>query len=296
MKRRATARGRQEVPDLVVVQAVAVTPTPLPGGDPPHVHPLAAAEAAESGLIWKQDDRGLWHAKGNGGTYYAIPKPSGFEVLWIGTDGNQILLGQHETLPGAFQTARRFLPERAAAEVVPVLHEGPSEAAEVTDAHVSEGIGWTDLGRDPERQAKLIKWADRVGKLDTPIKVYEVVGPWLHKQKQEVFLVILLDVHGKPSNGVCEVAKGQRDRVQVSIADVMQKVLQSGAKSFIVVHNHPSGKARPSPSDERLTKGIDQAAFLYRPDIAFDDHVIVGVGELFSFKHGGLKRLDSRAR
>jgi DNA repair protein RadC len=73
-------------------------------------------------------------------------------------------------------------------------------------------------------------------------------------------------------------------------------VLTSGAEGFIVVHNHPSGKASPSDADKDLTKAISKAANLFDGDLTFIDHVIVGNGQYYSFYDKKLYRVSEKKR
>jgi DNA repair protein RadC len=57
------------------------------------------------------------------------------------------------------------------------------------------------------------------------------------------------------------------------------------AASIIVVHNHPSGVAKPSGEDEVFTSRLKEAAALF--DIALLDHVIVAGGGSYSFRADG---------
>jgi DNA repair protein RadC len=57
------------------------------------------------------------------------------------------------------------------------------------------------------------------------------------------------------------------------------------ASAIIVTHNHPSGNPRPSEDDRKLTKKLSEAAKML--DIAFIDHIIVGLGRYHSFRDYG---------
>jgi len=54
----------------------------------------------------------------------------------------------------------------------------------------------------------------------------------------------------------------------------------------IFAHNHPSGLAEPSRSDELLTQALKQALALV--DVKVLDHFIVGAGSAMSFAERGL--------
>jgi hypothetical protein len=256
---------------------------------------IAEEGAEERGLQWAQRRDGTWKAEGMGGAYYVAPEPGGFHAWWMERGGQQLDLGTSSTLGGAFGRANAFQPavaaeaaaaspQAVAAEVVPVIHEAP--AATVVDPSPmvpAKDVPWIRLERDPRKYEAALKVAGQVGKIDGPSKIYELLGDKLSREDQEVFLVVLCDVHGK-LRGVVEVARGQRSRVAVGVVDVFRPVLESGAESFAVVHNHPSGSANPSASDKSLTHAIERATKdLVSKETAFLDHVIVGMGEYYSF-------------
>jgi proteasome lid subunit RPN8/RPN11 len=54
------------------------------------------------------------------------------------------------------------------------------------------------------------------------------------------------------------------------------------AGAIILVHNHPSGSAKPSTSDIELTVQIVNACKTV--NVSVHDHVIIGRGEYYSFK------------
>jgi DNA repair protein RadC len=140
------------------------------------------------------------------------------------------------------------------------------------------------MDRDTSELAK----GKKLGKACTPQEIYKLVRDPLEKESQEVFLVIPLDLHGELISRPVEVARGQRDRVSIGISDVMRPVAQTNAKGFVVVHNHPSGHARPSPKDKELTDTIRKHTF---PDVTFLDHIVVGSAEFFSFTENKLYKV-----
>jgi DNA repair protein RadC len=54
----------------------------------------------------------------------------------------------------------------------------------------------------------------------------------------------------------------------------------------ILAHNHPSGIAEPSQSDQQITRRLQDALALI--DVRVLDHVIVGEGKPYSFAERGL--------
>jgi DNA repair protein RadC len=116
---------------------------------------------------------------------------------------------------------------------------------------------------------------------------YELLVTKMSGESQEIFVVLCLDLNRQLSAYV-EVARGQRDRVNVDVTDVMRPVIVSNCHGFIVAHNHPSGQAEPSDKDRELTDRIRAAAVPYSSK--FIDHVVVGRGEWYSFADEKLKK------
>lgn len=82
------------------------------------------------------------------------------------------------------------------------------------------------------------------------------------------------------------MAQGTLDHAMVYPREIVKEALSIGARSVILVHNHPSGDLTPSHADISLTKKILDA--LQIVDIQTHDHVIVGKNQTKSFKELGL--------
>ena len=72
------------------------------------------------------------------------------------------------------------------------------------------------------------------------------------------------------------------------------------AKGFVVVHCHPSGVARPSEADQKLTDALETATPLaLGPEVQFVDHVIVastgGGGQFYSFRERQVHKVGKSA-
>lgn len=81
--------------------------------DGEHVHEVRE----EAGLRWVERE-GVWRARGDSGLYEVRHARGRFHAVWLGNDGNQVPLGERDSLPAAFGAARRFDPGtgRVAAE------------------------------------------------------------------------------------------------------------------------------------------------------------------------------------
>jgi hypothetical protein len=176
----------------------------------------------------------------------------------------------------AYTKFRHHGANEAASEPVPVIHEANDVGAFATN----------------DRNVKAIAKGQSLGKANTPRAVYDMLHVQLAKESQEVFLVLPLDLHGQPLSPPVEVARGQRDRVSVSISDVLRPVITTNARGFIVVHNHPSGHAKPSPKDKELTEAIRKSTKTALSDVDFLDHIIIACsgksGEFYSFTENKL--------
>lgn len=86
--------------------------------------------------------------------------------------------------------------------------------------------------------------------------------------------------------GMVDVYKGSVNSSQIRVGEVFRPALQRNAPSVIIVHNHPSGDATPSPDDVAVTRALIQAGKLL--DIQVLDHIVVGHGQWSSLKEKGL--------
>ena len=87
-------------------------------------------------------------------------------------------------------------------------------------------------------------------------------------------------------------AIGTIDQACVSPAEILRTALLSGARSIILMHQHPSGECRPSEEDIRLTQRLAMAADLI--GIQLLDHIIVGDDDTYSMSRNRPDVLKSR--
>ena len=83
------------------------------------------------------------------------------------------------------------------------------------------------------------------------------------------------------SNRIIERQRISQGGVQGTVVDHRLIV-----KQLVLIHNHPSGAAAPSPQDKVLTERVAQAAALF--DIRLLDHIIIAREGDFSFLRAGL--------
>ena len=103
--------------------------------------------------------------------------------------------------------------------------------------------------------------------------------------RNEVFAAIFLDTRHRVL-AFEELFFGTIDGASVHPRVVVQRALDLNAAALILAHNHPSGVAEPSHSDQALTRRLTEALALV--DIRVLDHFVVGVEETTSFAESGL--------
>ena len=120
--------------------------------------------------------------------------------------------------------------------------------------------------------------------LTSPQDSKDYVKLKLATYEHEVFACLFLDQRHRV---ICfeEMFKGTIDGANVYPREVVKATLKHNAAAVIFAHNHPSGNAEPSQSDERITKRLKDALALI--DVRVLDHLVVGE-DVISFAERGL--------
>jgi len=110
--------------------------------------------------------------------------------------------------------------------------------------------------------------------------VFDFMAPLLSALSHEEFWILYLN----NSNKVLAKAQLSKSGITTTVVDVrlvLKKALELGAIGLILVHNHPSGTLKPSPSDLDLTRKLKNAASTL--EITVWDHIILTEKTYFSF-------------
>ena len=126
--------------------------------------------------------------------------------------------------------------------------------------------------------------------VDTPAKIFELLGAEMRTLQTESLRVLLLDTKLKLIRAE-EIFRGSINECIAHPREIFRPALLHSAYALIVVHNHPSGDPTPSSSDQRLTTRLREAAELLQ--IRLIDHIILGSGDggrqpWFSFREAGV--------
>ena len=121
--------------------------------------------------------------------------------------------------------------------------------------------------------------------LQSPDTVRDYLKLLLHDREREVFVAVFLDAQHRVISAD-ELFRGTLNQTSVYPREVVKAALKHNAAAVIFAHNHPSGVAEPSRSDEMLTASLRQALALV--DVRVLDHLIVAGPAIVSFAERGL--------
>ena len=77
------------------------------------------------------------------------------------------------------------------------------------------------------------------------------------------------------------ITKGILDASLIHPREVFRGAIKEGAKSIIIIHNHPSGDSSPSKDDIKITESLMSASEILSMPVL--DHVIIGKGNYWSY-------------
>lgn len=103
--------------------------------------------------------------------------------------------------------------------------------------------------------------------------------------KKEQVRLLFLDHHNQLISEDSQTL-GTVDQVMLYKREVVEKALQAGASSIVIVHNHPSGDPTPSKQDIVLTQEIQKA--VQTIGINLHDHLVIGHNKHVSMRSLGL--------
>jgi DNA repair protein RadC len=148
--------------------------------------------------------------------------------------------------------------------------------------------GLTPVSDTAVIQAALSILANKVTKgsvLASPQAVRQFLIARLSDAQHEIFSILLLDKRHRLIDFV-EISRGTIDGASVWPREICKLVLARNAAACIISHQHPSGIAEPSPSDELITTRLKEALALI--DVRLLDHILCAGGTSISFAERGL--------
>ena len=122
-------------------------------------------------------------------------------------------------------------------------------------------------------------------RFDTPETIADYFMEDLRHAEQEQLNVLFLNTR----NGLLKeklMFKGTVNASLISPREIFMEALESHAVRIVLVHNHPSGDATPSPEDIRMTHRIYKTGEML--GIQLLDHIIIGDHCYSSFQERGI--------
>lgn len=119
---------------------------------------------------------------------------------------------------------------------------------------------------------------------DSAKAIAEFCYPKFESKRYEQFLALLLDGQNRLL-AERTISEGIPTQSVVYTRKVMEEALRLSASSVVVVHNHPSGEAKPSAQDIETTSKLKQAADIL--EVILLDHIIIGRETFYSFSDNG---------
>ena len=135
------------------------------------------------------------------------------------------------------------------------------------------------FNKQAKRQA-VVKKASFLNRLDLLEYLYDKMTPLKHEEFHVVYLNSKNHVLAEET-----LFRGTIDSSVVYPREVIKTALEKGARSLVLVHNHPSGDPTPSQDDFHLTSEIQKLAAPM--GILIEDHIIIGDGIHYSFSDQG---------
>ena len=121
--------------------------------------------------------------------------------------------------------------------------------------------------------------------IHTPATAAFIVSDLLEGSDREHVIALILNTKNRII-GVNVVSIGSVNECIVSPREVFKPALILGATAVLLVHNHPSGDATPSPEDYAVTERLKNAGTIL--GIELIDHVVIGrPGEYTSIRESG---------
>lgn len=184
------------------------------------------------------------------------------------------------------ETLSELLPRTAVEEVITRYGDGYSALFKAEDVEWRDSYGMGAKGMKKLRAIKrLIKDLEvkKIGGLSDvsrPKAIYEAMQGMQYFETEHI-RVLYLNNHNKLLKYE-DVSIGHTTAALTDITCVFSMAIRLKATSIIIVHNHPSGSAKPSDEDRKFTKDMKAAGEIL--NIPLLDHIIIGAGRYYSFK------------
>lgn len=108
-----------------------------------------------------------------------------------------------------------------------------------------------------------------------PEDVANLLMEELRYEKREKLKVLILNTKNVIQK-ITDIAIGGTSVINIAPKDILKEAVKNEMPKIIIVHNHPSGDAKPSSADIEMTNRLDKCAKLL--GIQLLDHIVIGDG------------------
>jgi DNA repair protein RadC len=137
----------------------------------------------------------------------------------------------------------------------------------------------------PSCNARIAITAPTGWSIRSPRDIYDHLGVDMAALEREELRVILLNTKNLVLR-VVTVYTGNVSSSLVRVGELFREAVRDNVSSVILLHNHPSGDATPSPDDLHLTAEALAAGRLLDIDVL--DHVVIASGGYVSLRDRGV--------
>ena len=120
--------------------------------------------------------------------------------------------------------------------------------------------------------------------LNSSTAIYNYLLPKMQDLDTEEAWVLLMNQNYKLIKAE-RLSRGGITETAVDVRLIIKHAVLSNATIIALAHNHPSGNAKPSRDDDRLTEKVKNACDVMRLYLA--DHIIVTDGSYYSYHDNG---------
>ena len=139
------------------------------------------------------------------------------------------------------------------------------------------------LVRDVKKRI-LLERNEGIKSLNSIEECKEYINNVLCNLSYERFSVISLSGENEIIN-CSDIAEGTVNLAEIEPMKLVKCVMNDGADSVIIAHNHPGGYCSPSTQDVKFTNNV--GALFNRLGIKLKDHLIVGKDGVYSMRESG---------
>ena len=109
--------------------------------------------------------------------------------------------------------------------------------------------------------------------IKSPEDMAKIVMSDLKNETKEIIKLVMLN-NANQIVKIMDIAQGGNNFANLSVPELLGEILKAKITKFILIHNHPSGSAKPSKKDLEITNRIYNAAQTVGLELV--DHLVIG--------------------